>query len=72
MGKGKFGQVLQAPGRKRDLAHQNDAPGENHEIGGARTLDLGSILVWPMSACSPSRAFTVRGKGGQNRIAYRS
>jgi hypothetical protein len=36
------------------------------------TLDLGSIPVWPLSACSPSREFAVRGKGGQNRIAYRS
>ena len=40
MCKGKFGQVLQSPGRKRELANQNDARAENNEMR-LRALDAG-------------------------------
>jgi hypothetical protein len=40
MCKGKFGHVLQASGRERDLAHQNEARGENNEMW-LRALDAG-------------------------------
>jgi hypothetical protein len=73
MCKRKFGQILRAPCRARDLLKKNSAREEDNELWlDARGAGFGSnTLVTGERLLSPERV-RCKGKERQNRIAYRS